>query len=243
LYFLSAYPIKKALALVEAISRDLNDQLLRILGSGLMYMEYDDFERVMAGAEDVFRTWDDVIKEFTNIARDVTRKRSDKFIPIKISPAHDKLQERVAFVRNFRKQHEQLYQTIRKVMSQPKGTTRIVVEGEDKVVRQEEEAVNPNDVNSMKEVESAYDIVKKKDAYVLDVSIEGTDIWMQAENSYNERVSRVENQIISSLRDRLGTCKNANEMFRVFSKFNALFVRPKVFYTLYFVSISLICIL
>jgi len=53
---------------------------------------------------------------------------------------------------------------------------------------------------------------------------------MQAENSYNERVSRVENQIVASLRDRLGTCKNANEMFRVLSKFNALFVRPKVLY-------------
>lgn len=51
---------------------------------------------------------------------------------------------------------------------------------------------------------------------------------MQAENVYNERVSRVENQIIARLRDRLGTAKNANEMFRVFSKFNALFVRPKV---------------
>ena len=206
-----------------------------------MYMDYDDFERVMAGAEDVFRTWDEMIKEFTNIARDVTRKRSEKFIPIKISPAHDKLQERVAFVRNFRKQHEQLHQTIVKVMSQPKGTTRIVVEGEGKVVRQGEESVNPNDVNSMEEVKLAYESVKDID--VLDVSIEGTEIWMQAENSYNERVSRVENQIISSLRDRLGTCKNANEMFRVFSKFNALFVRPKVFYTLYFVLISLICTL
>jgi hypothetical protein len=38
----------------------------------------------------------------------------------------------------------------------------------------------------------------------------------------------VENQIIARLRDRLGTARNANEMFRVFSKFNALFVRPKV---------------
>jgi dynein heavy chain 1 len=38
----------------------------------------------------------------------------------------------------------------------------------------------------------------------------------------------VENQIIARLRDRLGTAKNANEMFRVFSKFNALFVRPKI---------------
>jgi dynein heavy chain 1, cytosolic len=49
-----------------------------------------------------------------------------------------------------------------------------------------------------------------------------------AENAYNERVARVENQIIARLRDRLGTARNANEMFRVFSKFNALFVRPKV---------------
>jgi len=38
----------------------------------------------------------------------------------------------------------------------------------------------------------------------------------------------VENSIIARLRDRLATAKTANEMFRVFSKFNALFVRPKI---------------
>ena len=59
------------------------------------------------------------------------------------------------------------------------------------------------------------------------VDAEGTEIWVAAENAYNERV---ENQIIARLRDRLGTARNANEMFRVFSKFNALFVRPKVGY-------------
>ena len=58
--------------------------------------------------------------------------------------------------------------------------------------------------------------------------VEGSEIWVAAENAYNERVARVENQIIARLRDRLGTARNANEMFRVFSKFNALFVRPKV---------------
>lgn len=62
---------------------------------------------------------------------------------------------------------------------------------------------------------------------------EGTEIWVAAENAYNERVARVENQIIARLRDRLGTARNANEMFRVFSKFNALFVRPKVRNILY----------
>ena len=30
------------------------------------------------------------------------------------------------------------------------------------------------------------------------------------------------------MRDQLGTAKNANEMFRIFSRFNALFVRPRI---------------
>ena len=60
------------------------------------------------------------------------------------------------------------------------------------------------------------------------LNAEGTEIWVTAENAYNERVSRVEDQILARLRDRLGPARNAKEMFRVFSKFNALFVRPKV---------------
>ncbi|KAG0004346.1 hypothetical protein BGZ79_009578 [Entomortierella chlamydospora] len=219
---LSPYPIRRALPLVEAISRDLNDQLLRVLGSRrLMYMDYDDFEKATAGAVEVFETWDDVIKEFTHVAREVTRRRSEKFLPIKINPAHAKLQERILFVRNFRKQHEQLHQTILKVMTKPSGfITKASLEIE------EVESVSLGDVDAVEEVRLAYESVKNVD--VLDVSVEGTDMWVTAEVSYSERVSRVENQIIAQLRDRLGIAKNANEMFRVFSKFNALFVRPKI---------------
>ena len=57
---------------------------------------------------------------------------------------------------------------------------------------------------------------------------EGTQIWVTAENAYSEPVSRVENQIIATLRDRLGTARIANVIFRVLSKFNALFVRTGV---------------
>ena len=46
--------------------------------------------------------------------------------------------------------------------------------------------------------------------------------------SYGERIDRVETRITSTLRDQLGTAKNANEMFRIFSRFNALFVRPRI---------------
>jgi dynein heavy chain 1 len=42
------------------------------------------------------------------------------------------------------------------------------------------------------------------------------------------RIDRVETHITDQLCDRLATAKNASEMFRVFSKFNALFFRPRV---------------
>ncbi|KAI6118603.1 dynein heavy chain, N-terminal region 1-domain-containing protein [Pisolithus croceorrhizus] len=206
---LSPYPIRRALPLVEAISRDFNDQLLRVLTSHrLPYTPYETFDRLLSQTLNIFRTWDDLIKEFTNVAREVTRKRSEKFIPIKVVPAHAKLQERVRYLRDWRKQHEQLA-----VMTGPtKGLTTLAKE------------VGGMDMEE--EVKEAYEVIKRID--VLDVLVEGTEIWVAAENAYNERVARVENQIIARLRDRLGTARNANEMFRVFSKFNALFVRPKI---------------
>jgi hypothetical protein len=46
---LSPYPICGALPLVEAISRDFNDQLLRVLTSHqLPYTPYETFDRLLA---------------------------------------------------------------------------------------------------------------------------------------------------------------------------------------------------
>ncbi|VDB86807.1 unnamed protein product [Peniophora sp. CBMAI 1063] len=212
---ISPYPIRRALPFVEAISRDFNDVLLRVLVSHrLLYQPYETFERTMSSAHAVFRAWDEHMKEFTNVAREVTRKRSEKFIPIKVAPAHARLQERVRYLREWRKQHEQLA-----VMTGPtKGLGGISLGG----IGTEGGGV----MDMEEEVKEAYEVMKRID--VLDVSTDGTEIWVTAENAYNERVARVENQIISRLRDRLGSARNANEMFRVFSKFNALFVRPKI---------------
>ncbi|TIC08181.1 hypothetical protein E3Q16_00047 [Wallemia mellicola] len=209
---LSPYPIRRALPLVEAISKDFNDQMLRILQSHrLMYMEYESFERSINAADSAFRVWDDVLKEFTNVAREVTRKRSEKFLPIKINAAHWKLAERCNYLRNFRKQHEQLRTMT--AMKNTKAGSGVVAD-------------NLTDLDMEDEVKAAYDTLKNVN--VLDISVEGTEIWIAAETAYNERVARVENQIIARLRDRLGTARNASEMFRVFGYYNALFVRPKI---------------
>jgi dynein heavy chain 1 len=59
------------LPLIEAISQDFNDQLLRVMGSQrLMYMDYGKFEDVMSTASSVFTVWDENMKDFTNVARE-----------------------------------------------------------------------------------------------------------------------------------------------------------------------------
>ncbi|KAI6096390.1 dynein heavy chain, N-terminal region 1-domain-containing protein [Pisolithus sp. B1] len=128
-------------------------------------------------------------------------------LPIKVVPAHAKLQEQVHYLRDWRKQHEQLAVMTRAT----KGLMTLVKE------------VGGMDMEGVKE---AYEVIKH--IGVLDVSVEGMEVWVAAENTYNKQAARVENQIIAWLHNRLGMARNTNEMFRVFSKFNTLFVWPKI---------------
>ncbi|KAH8912297.1 hypothetical protein BR93DRAFT_871202 [Coniochaeta sp. PMI_546] len=218
------YPVNRALPLVEAISADLDEVMHRLLpGKELVDLDYQEFKSIMQLTDGIFRVWDDNVKEFTNVAREVMRRRNEKFIPIKINSRHGELQARLKYVGTFRANHEQLQRTIVNVLG-PKSTVNGGIEGD-----------NPNgvavveemgDVDAVEEVRQAWEALKNVD--LLDVSREGTEKWVKAEHIYNDRTSRVENSIIARLRDRLATAKNANEMFRVFSKFNALFVRPKI---------------
>ena len=218
------YPIARALPLVAAISGDLDSQLHTLLhGRTLMHLDFKEFQSVMDTADSIWNTWDESIRDFTNVAREVTRRRAEKFIPIKVTARHTKTQDRVTYMKKFRVNHEQLQRTIITVLG-TKGSKSTLIEDShtEQVVLIEE----IGDVDAVEEVAQAYAALKDVD--VLDVSPEGTQIWIQAEMIYNERTSRVENSIIARLRDRLATAKTANEMFRVFSKFNALFVRPKI---------------
>jgi dynein heavy chain 1 len=218
------YPVRRALPLVEAISADLDERLHYLLhGKSLMHLDYPEFQSIMDASDGIWRIWDENVKEFTNVAREVTRRRNEKFIPIKIAARHIDTQDRLKYIGTFRKNHEQLQRTIVNVLGSS-TTPKAVTDGSQ---RQEAVIVEEiGDVDAVDEVAQAYAVLKDVD--VLDVSEEGTRVWVQAEQTYNDRTSRVENSIIARLRDRLGTAKTANEMFRVFSKFNPLFVRPKI---------------
>lgn len=82
------------------------------------------------------------------------------------------------------------------------------------------------DANAIEEVNLAYENVKEVEC--LDITREGSEAWDAAVKRYEERIDRVETRITAHLRNQLGTAKNANEMFRIFSRFNALFIRPHI---------------
>jgi dynein heavy chain 1 len=177
---MSPYPISRALLLVEAISRDLNSQVMKILGGRrLMLLEYDEFEEVVKGALDVFKVWDDQLKKFIQVARDASQKRGERFQPIKViiaatfvpppsqrplyifqvshlffffffflvTAVNAKTQDRLAYVRDFRKQHEQLLSTIVKVMrpvgkSAPSQGSAASISPENLLIQEVDEAYN-----------------------------------------------------------------------------------------------------
>ncbi|XP_075700360.1 cytoplasmic dynein 1 heavy chain 1 [Rhinoderma darwinii] len=226
------YPIQRALRLVEAISRDLSSQLLKVLGTRkLMHVAYEEFEKVMVACFEVFQTWDDEYEKLQVLLRDIVKRKREENLKMvwRINPAHRKLQSRLDQMRKFRRQHEQLRAVIVRVLRPQVTAVAQLNQGEvpePQDMKVAEVLFDAADANAIEEVNLAYENVKEVDG--LDVSKEGTEAWEAALKRYDERIDRVETRITARLRDQLGTAKNANEMFRIFSRFNALFVRPHI---------------
>ena len=190
---------------------------------------------------EVFNTWDDEHEKFHGLMRDMAKKKREDMKSFwRVSPAHKKLQSRMEQMRKFRRQHEQLCSVIGRVLppslpqrsaTQNQNQSMEVDQSPARVNEQprvipEFALMNPADINAIEEVNLAYENVKVVDG--LDISKEGTEGWEAALRRYEERIDRVETRITARLRDQLGTAKNANEMFRIFSRFNALFIRPHI---------------
>lgn len=167
--------------------------------------------------------------------RDIIKKKKSEHLKMvwRINLAHKKLNQRIDQMKKFRRQHEQLRSVIVRVLRP------VIVNTNQRKIKQENdlessgiESLNSAtteetaDISAIEQINLAYELVKEVDA--LDISKEGSDVWDAANKRYEERIDRVEAKITAKLRDQLGTAKNANEMFRIFSRFNALFIRPHI---------------
>ena len=199
-----------------------------------MYIPYEEFEKVMSQCHEVFTSWDDEYDKLQGLMRDIVKKKRDEHLKMvwRVNFSHKRLQERMQHMVKFRRQHEQLRTVIVRVLRPTLASHQLgggqphPVEAPVEETKPELLALEAADANAIEEVNLAYENVKEVDG--LDITKEGSEAWEAAMKRYDERIDRVETRITARLRDQLGTAKNANEMFRIFSRFNALFVRPHI---------------
>ncbi len=200
------YPTSRSVAFIEAISRDLTTQMIKVLSSmKIMSLEYSEFEKLLGQKcqDGVFAEWEKRLKEFKEVMRTHSQRRGERMPMQNLTMEHEQLQKRILALSAFRSHHHKLQDVIKKVLTQQKDDV--------------EDAAT-------KAIEQAYNIFLGFD--VLD--IKDNESWENARNKYDAKIDKIETEIAKQLKDKLASANNANEMFKVFNKFNALFIRPKI---------------
>jgi dynein heavy chain 1 len=209
-----SYPAPRAVRLLEALTRDLTEQLLKILADrAIMHLDYQEFEGLKREIQSVFGLLLEKVEDFRAMLAGGPRAALNRLDP-DTSAALERLRknalkERLERIFIFRKHHHKFRQIIKRTLSNE-------VSGDKK---------NLEDV-ALSKVNEAYQFFSGIN--VLDISKDGCELWEQTERTYNVKIDKVESQITSILKAKLSQAQNANEMFRVFQIFNALFTRPRI---------------
>ncbi|TMW64824.1 hypothetical protein Poli38472_008991 [Pythium oligandrum] len=208
------YKLARLLHLVEVMSSDLTEQIVNLLrGYILIQMPFDQFEQLVVSCKELFTTWHRQVSALYELVKELSKRRgtmnSDK-PPLlsELQMQHSAIEERLLEVYEFREQHEKLHQVIERVLG--------------KAADQRSDLSD----DALVEINAAY--AQFSGLNPLDVSGEGTTAWKNLRKAYDLCIDRVEGRIITSLTSRLTATNNADEMFRVFSKYNALFFRPRI---------------
>jgi len=175
----------------------------------MMHLDYQEFEALKKEIRSVFNRLAERQQDFRNIINSNRSKLDQTANKAMDNMMKNALKERLEKIFLFRKHHQKFRQIIRKTLSNE-------VSGDKK---------NLEEV-ALSKINEAYQFFNGIN--VLDISKEGCDEWERTERTYNLKIDKVESQITSILKAKLSKAQNANEMFRVFQIFNALFTRPRI---------------
>lgn len=203
----SMYSFQRTFALIEVLSKDLNNHLLDLLqDSKLMQMDYDEFVNIYNELKDLFSNW---TREFESAKKEIgawQKTKKDKSFPaIPSTFEHFNLEKRLKDIKKFRKEHNNLKEIAETLISSTEDNS---------------------DSTLSKELDNAYSTICIVN--VLDLSRDGEAIWVKHRNEYNKKTEKIEGQISNFLCIKLGSASNANEQFRIFSKFNKLISRQRI---------------
>lgn len=116
---LTSYPISRSLPFLEAISSDLERKLKPMLADIMSY-SFDEFSKEVNQLNSIFETWDRQVKEFTNVARELLRKRGEKFLFVRINFKTAPMKDRIQEAHSFRLSHNELTGTLSKIQMDQK---------------------------------------------------------------------------------------------------------------------------
>ena len=171
-----------------------------------MTVESRQFEIIKEECLRIFNDFDKNMKVFLDSLKAKFVKRSDKkALNKKRELEHTTIQYRLDEIADHRRENEKLLEIVSSIFSEESDT-------------KSKEAI--------KDIKDAYTVFLSIN--VLNMSMEGEERWQKAKKQYNMKIDAIEGEITTQMRDRLASAKTTNEMFRTFSKFNALFSRPRI---------------
>ena len=205
---ISAYPTARIYQLVENLSSDLYNHLLKLLGSNLMSMNYDDFIILYKQCKQLFKkVWTPEFEVLRKEVGELTKKRKETVSHIPNQFTHDELYKRLKDLKKFRAEHKKLIE--------------IAI-----CLAKTNDSEEPKESQISRDIEAAYKVASDVD--ILNLSKKGQEAWINAKSEYNKVIDKVEGQISSSLIEQLASAQNVIEQFRIFEKFKIIIKRPRI---------------
>jgi dynein heavy chain 1, cytosolic len=227
------YSLERSAALLTATTVILRESLLSVLreqySTNLLFMEYKEYEsKIRFPSLDVFAQFDDKLAVWKDFFTDQARRRKLQGVSRvleKMTMHHLSLKTRLDQIHEFRHQQERLREVVHAVLR----------EEEPEAIQQVEQA--PRQIFSS--------------LNVLDLTVGGTKALDAALEEYDLQMDTMEERLARLLREKLQACRvswriaafgsiatssslsfsngqDAEDMFRVFARFNLLLTRTRV---------------
>ena len=205
------YSLERSARLLEATTLTLRKTLTSVLQdqySNFLFMDYKEYEsKVRYPTQDVFVQFEDRWEQFKEFFLDQARRRkvaSPAKLVEQLTLHHQPLATRLDQVHEFRANHERLREVIIQVL-QDEDSEQAAIQTVESAPRQ---------------IFASLDL--------LDLSTGGNKALESALEEYDLQMDAMEERLAKLLRDKLTACEDAEDMFRVFARFNPLLSRTRV---------------
>jgi dynein heavy chain 1 len=205
------YSLERSAQLLEATTLTLRRSMESILHeqfSNFLFMDFKEFEnKVRFPTQDVFVQFEDRWEQFKEFFLDQARRRkipNPAKILEQIVLHHTPLANRLDQVHEFRSNHERLREVVHQVLQD-----------------------DDDEQGAIQTVESAPRLIFSS-LDLLDLGQGGQKALESALEEYDLQMDAMEERLAKLLRDKLTACQDAEDMFRVFARFNPLLTRTRV---------------